>query len=328
MGRSIIDLTGETFGELVAIKCIGTLNTHAVWLCLCSCGNYIAIKATYLRAKQNPKTHCGCLKKEILNIIGKRFNRLLVLKKVDVPNRRSMYECVCLCGEHTIVSKHNLIYGKIRSCGCLRKEIGLEKNLKDLTGQKFGRLTVLSKKIIEKNGRKKIMWDCLCSCGNRTLVEGYHLRRGDTQSCGCFGKERRIEAVRLPKGEAAFNSFYSRYKSNAKKRGFEFNLTKDEFRKLVQKPCFYCDNNTIKNYLHESKKVNGGYKYISGVDRVDNTKGYSIENCVPACSICNIAKHHHSPQEFLIWLKHILENIDKLEKKFKYKGLLDPSNNS
>ena len=58
---------------------------------------------------------------------------------------------------------------------------------KDLTGQKFGRLTVLSK--AGKNKHKKIKWKCLCDCGNKITVLGMYLRNGDTRSCGCLKKE-------------------------------------------------------------------------------------------------------------------------------------------
>lgn len=54
----------------------------------------------------------------------------------------------------------------------------------DLTGQKFGRLTVL-----KDSGQKKSnehLWECQCSCGKICLVKGVHLRTGQTKSCGCL----------------------------------------------------------------------------------------------------------------------------------------------
>jgi hypothetical protein len=52
----------------------------------------------------------------------------------------------------------------------------------DLTGGKFGRLTVIER--AEKN-INEAAWRCVCSCGNETIVRGHALRRGQTQSCGC-----------------------------------------------------------------------------------------------------------------------------------------------
>lgn len=62
--------------------------------------------------------------------------------------------------------------------------------LKDLTGQRFGRLEV-----IEQAGRSKskhIMWLCRCDCGKRKVVMGNHLTSGRTKSCGCFMDEARV----------------------------------------------------------------------------------------------------------------------------------------
>lgn len=58
----------------------------------------------------------------------------------------------------------------------------------DETGNKYGRLTVLRQS--ENKAGRKIRWVCQCECGNITEVEGYHLRKGDTVSCGCYQKDK------------------------------------------------------------------------------------------------------------------------------------------
>lgn len=58
----------------------------------------------------------------------------------------------------------------------------------DLTGRKFGRLTVLE--FHGKDKDRRIQWKCLCECGNETIVTGKRLRNGDTKSCGCLHKEK------------------------------------------------------------------------------------------------------------------------------------------
>lgn len=57
-------------------------------------------------------------------------------------------------------------------------------NLIDLTGKKFGRLTVIKRSSCNKRGN--CMWECLCSCGKSKLIESVSLRRGHTESCGCI----------------------------------------------------------------------------------------------------------------------------------------------
>lgn len=63
---------------------------------------------------------------------------------------------------------------------------------KDLVGQKFGRMTVLAFSHLNKN--RMAAWECKCDCGNTKVVVGKFLRSGETQSCGCFGKEQRAKA--------------------------------------------------------------------------------------------------------------------------------------
>lgn len=64
----------------------------------------------------------------------------------------------------------------------------------DLTGQKFGRLTALS--LVPKEERpnqKYAYWLCKCDCGTEKMVESYHLRKGQIQSCGCYSREQFIK---------------------------------------------------------------------------------------------------------------------------------------
>ncbi len=61
----------------------------------------------------------------------------------------------------------------------------MSNRLLDLTGQKFSRLTVLSRVGTTLKGRMAT-WLCLCECGNRTVVISNNLRRGHTTSCSCY----------------------------------------------------------------------------------------------------------------------------------------------
>ena len=70
--------------------------------------------------------------------------------------------------------------------------------MKDLGGQRFGRLSVLRPTDARKNG--EVLWECLCDCGNTVVVAGSRLKRGDTRSCGCLRKEeteKRASLIRL-----------------------------------------------------------------------------------------------------------------------------------
>jgi hypothetical protein len=72
-------------------------------------------------------------------------------------------------------------------------------NFKDLTGQKFGKLTVLNRaqSKIDKSGKARTMWNCKCDCGNNIAVLADYLRRSECPSCGCYATKRRIEKNRI-----------------------------------------------------------------------------------------------------------------------------------
>ena len=65
---------------------------------------------------------------------------------------------------------------------------------KDLTGQRFSKLMVVSRAddYIKPNGNKIVQWRCVCDCGNEVVVRGEYLRSGDTKSCGCLTSENLV----------------------------------------------------------------------------------------------------------------------------------------
>ena len=97
-----------------------------------------------------------------------------------------MWECRCDCGNERSVPARNLRRGYTKSCGCSR----IGKGLIDLTGQRFGRLTVLHRDTSKPIGRGcATYWLCRCDCGNKCSVPAHDLRRGHTKSCGCMRSE-------------------------------------------------------------------------------------------------------------------------------------------
>lgn len=67
----------------------------------------------------------------------------------------------------------------------------------DLTGHKYGRLTVINEAptYYMKSGDSKVMWNCICDCGNTVAVSAGNLRSGTTNSCGCYQKEKAGSAL-------------------------------------------------------------------------------------------------------------------------------------
>jgi len=178
-------------------------------------------------------------------------------------------------------------------------------NFKDLTGQTFERYTVLS-----YAGRRRghSVWLCRCICGREKVVDGQCLRAGGTKSCGCFRDEQTKAMVgrnTKPYGEASFNGLYSNYKTRAGKTGKEFSFTKEEFRDITSSPCKYCGVLPSQEFLGNGQS-NGIYVY-NGIDRVDSTKGYTLNNSVPCCAICNYAKNDFTLEVFQKWLDRLVK---------------------
>lgn len=115
---------------------------------------------------------------------GQTFGRLFVASEA-MPGAKSRWNCVCQCGNKTVVQVTHLRNGKIQSCGCWQKERAATCG-KDRMGQRHGRLVVIAK--TDKRQHGKIVWRCQCDCGNTTELTSVNLRMG-TRSCGCYRKE-------------------------------------------------------------------------------------------------------------------------------------------
>ena len=183
---------------------------------------------------------------------------------------------------------------------------GKIKMIKDLAGQKFGRLFVDS--FAYKGKHSRSVWNCICECGNKIQVYSQRLILGNTRSCGCLQKEIIGNIRRKEYGVAALTSLYSHYKQSAKRRDYIFELTKDEFKELTSQNCFYC--NAEPAQCHSKAKQNGPYIY-NGIDRINNNLGYIKGNVVPCCKTCNRAKDVMTQEEFLEWIRRVYERNHK-----------------
>lgn len=127
---------------------------------------------------------------KVIDLVGNRYGALVVKARAPKPeNSKStsaFWECVCDCGNTKIVSGNVLKQGKSRSCGCLTSKLLTESHSEDLTGQKFGLLTVISRaERPEGLTSSGAYWLCRCDCGNDKVIMGKSLRTGKTISCGC-----------------------------------------------------------------------------------------------------------------------------------------------
>lgn len=130
-----------------------------------------------------------------LDLTGQRFGRLVVLSLDPIPYRSPAgkpvrrWVCRCDCGKELSVLTNALTSKKngTRSCGCARAET-MRKLGHDLTGRRFGRLTVIQSVDLDSpkpNGLKQ-GWLCRCDCGEEIVATQKQLELDRLQSCGCL----------------------------------------------------------------------------------------------------------------------------------------------
>lgn len=116
-----------------------------------------------------------------IDLTGKRYGKLNVLEKTEEKKNGSyLYKCKCDCGNIKYITARDLSSGRVKSCGCSK---GFHK---DLTGKKFGKLTVI--KYSGEKQKNVRMWECQCDCGNIVKVRTDSLTSGKVISCGCSKK--------------------------------------------------------------------------------------------------------------------------------------------
>ncbi len=117
------------------------------------------------------------------SLIGQRFGRLTVLEDSgERKNRLTVWRCRCNCGGERLVPTNGLTSGTVTDCGCVPKAPVTNRTAEDLTGRRFGSLTVLYRM---ENRKKRTQWMCRCDCGNQHPVTSLDLKQGNVKSCGC-----------------------------------------------------------------------------------------------------------------------------------------------
>ena len=335
------DLVGKVFGRLTIVEAWSE-GKGTRCKCKCTCGNEVETKYAYLSNRH--KQSCGCLQQEsrensqIKDLTGKRFGRLMVLR-IDKDNRvagRLKWICKCDCGTVLSVLGNNLTKGNTTSCGCYQHQRQKECHFKDLTGMRFGRLVAKEVYTGETNHKYPgTVWICQCDCGNTTKVETGNLMNGHTKSCGCLAEERRrthgitatVDGKRI-----------SRIYISMKARCYRPSCNRYEY--YGGKGITVCDewlskpgdkmNTGLVNFYEWS--LSHGYAPGLSIDRIDNSKGYSPDNCrwvTPKEQMNNTSYNRHvvdADGEYLTFTQ--FEEKHELSKGAVYKAIRHRSLNA
>lgn len=230
----------------------------------------------------------------LVDLKNKRYGNWVILER-DVNDKWGMarWICECKCGKRKTIRSTQITSGRAaKQCGCEN----------DWTGKKFGRLTVIRK--LSGFGNHAAKHLCSCECGGEKIAWGGSLYQGSLKSCGCI-RYRSEE-------EICMTVLVNQYERRAKKLNKPFFLKKEEILRLLKSPCYYCGDEHSNNFRRQTKLGNVRSMKYNGIDRVDNKKGYILENCVACCKKCNLMKSEMSVND---WINHIRNIIIYLEKK-------------
>jgi hypothetical protein len=179
----------------------------------------------------------------------------------------------CECGTTTQKEAYHVLRGKVKSCGCLQKATRSSRSIgrgaMDIAGQRFGRLIAVS---LGPREAKHRTWNVVCDCGAAIVVRQGHLTSGATLSCGCYGKETSIK--RFTTHGHRHTTEYTIW-TNMKTRCTNPNF--EQYADYGGRGITVCEQwmNSFETFLADM----GTRPDNLTLDRIDNDKGYSPENC-------------------------------------------------
>lgn len=188
-------LLGKEFGRWTIVgDPVISAKGESKWLCRCACGTerYVLERSLLYGGSLS----CGCLKKEralevlVYDLAGQTFSDLTVLHRAEHQRKNGgvWWTCRCSCGKLRDYPATLLVTGRRTHCGCKSDP---QYDYKDVTGQRFNRLTALYPVKTRRNG--SVYWHCRCDCGNEVDVPYNELMYTNRQSCGCKKKEHDAE---------------------------------------------------------------------------------------------------------------------------------------
>ena len=223
---------------------------------------------------------------KIQDLTGQRFGKLKVVERTEDHISPSgykyvMWRCQCDCGNFINVRTTDLKNNHTQSCGCLHKEMLSKAKLIDLTGQVYGRLTVIKRvdDYISPSGDRKVQWLCKCKCGKEVIVTGNNLRKGNSKSCGCYNREL------LAKINLTHNASNTRlYHIWICMKDRCYNPKNKKYKDYGGRGIIICDEwindfEAFANWAYDNGYIENVSRGECTIDRIDVNGNYCQQNC-------------------------------------------------
>lgn len=317
------DLIRQQFGDWQILKegkpYQNKCNSHTrrTWTCKCThklrdgteCGEIVDVyESNLVRGTSVMCSKCAATCKKPSNKIeaGMIFGKWKVLEEITTARESRTYEkgkykCECQCPLKTIRTLNGgyLLRGNDQRCG----KLGCEPNGRN------------GNAIIGENG--EILSHVCSICREMKPISKFRrtlkYKVWECLDCSPYAEKKTREQVELHERYAFYRDRAKKKKKNLNEN-FEFELTEKEFDEITKQKCFYCGGYSLSTRYH------GNY---CGIDRVDNHKGYTKENIVPCCNICNQMKMQRNPYEWLQQMKKIWDRKDEIVEGLKEKGITE-----
>lgn len=207
------------------------------------------------------------------DLTGQRFGKLVVIEHAGKAKcGLTQWECLCDCGKTITVIGNNLVRNHTKSCGCFAPEATSKRNTKDLVGQKFGRILVISRDHVDKN--RHVYWKCLCDCGVETVIASSSLLNGRTRSCGCLARELTSKThFKHGMKNTRLYGIWSKMKERCN------DTENPKFARYGGHGISVCEEWQKSFISFKDWALAHGYKDNLSIDRINNDGNYEPSNC-------------------------------------------------
>lgn len=195
------------------------------------------------------------------DLTGKKFGKLLVVGKAGVNKYRNCtWNCLCECGNETVVSGGNLIRGNTTSCGC--------NKINDLVGKRYGKILVVERLNATTHG--DTLYRCKCDCGNEVIARQSNLVKRHNLSCGEYGCKKTNKTHGMRNSDL-YKKYYDIHTRCNRKDNYLYG------GRGISVCAEWSGECGFENFMKWSTE--NGYKEGLSLDRIDVDGDYCPENC-------------------------------------------------